>query len=79
MIAPDSPANLRLLTMREAAARIGISSRTLRDRCKAGGGPPATRLGDRGRALFREDLLCRWIADHTRQEGAPSPPRKERP
>lgn len=54
-----------LLAKKTAAARCGVSVRTLERLIDRGDGPPVTRLG--GRVLIPETGLAAWIAANTRQ------------
>jgi len=57
---------MQLLTMREAAEKVRVSTSTLKQRIAEGQGPAVTRLGrGKSRILIREDCLEEWIRART--------------
>lgn len=61
---PDSPVVDRaFLGVREAAAYLGLSPRTLYVWRHRRQGPPSFRLGARGRVTYRLDALDAWIRE----------------
>lgn len=57
-----------LLPKKTAAARLGISVRTLERQIDAGTGPAIARIGSR--ILFPEDALAAWVSARTEQPRA---------
>jgi excisionase family DNA binding protein len=51
----------QVFSVEEAARRISISSKQLRQLIADGRGPAVTRLSDGGRMLIREDALRYWL------------------
>ncbi len=62
--------DFELLTLDEAADRLKISSRFLRQQIAEGDGPGVTKIGHR--TLVRTDLLQAWVERLT-QSGGPPP------
>jgi excisionase family DNA binding protein len=72
--APPEPR--RLLSVREAAARLGLSKSTLdKWRVRGGGGPAYIALGRR--VLYDPAMLDSWVAERVRRStsdrGGPAP------
>lgn len=59
---------MRLLTLEDVAARLGISPSTLRWWRHRGEGPPSIRLGRHVR--YPEDALEAWLAAQIAEESA---------
>jgi excisionase family DNA binding protein len=57
-----------LLPKKTAAARLGISVRTLERQIDAGTGPAIARIGSR--ILFPEDALAAWVSARIEQPRA---------
>ncbi|MGW0311315.1 helix-turn-helix transcriptional regulator [Streptomyces flavidovirens] len=51
------------LTVRDAAAYLGLSPRTLYVWRHRRQGPPSFRMGPRGRVMYRLDVLDTWIRE----------------
>jgi hypothetical protein len=54
---PSSP----FLRRRQAAALLGLSSRTLEDMARRGEGPPYFKPAGRGIVLYSSEELFRWV------------------
>lgn len=54
---------IEVLTKREAAQRVRVSTRYLNDQIKAGVGPAVTTIGRK--ELVQEDELDRWLRSCT--------------
>ncbi len=61
-----------MLTKREAAKLLGVSTSTLDRMRRAGTAPPSTRLPS-GHLRFRKGDLRAWLTEHRERPGGPEP------
>lgn len=58
----ESNEDQRFLTAAEAAQMLRLADGTLANLRSRGAGPPYTRVGDRGRILYRLSDIEEWLA-----------------
>ncbi|MGW5863207.1 helix-turn-helix transcriptional regulator [Streptomyces sp. NPDC055239] len=72
-LSDSSAVDRAFLGVREAAAYLGLSPRTLYVWRHRRQGPPSFRLGARGRVTYRLDALDAWIREQEQADSRSNP------